>query len=108
MACRSGYLDEQSRQYVRELTEVLATRDLKQVKRFYRQWQQAMDLPPMPDDRRLKEDMHLMILELPGLAHLHAGSQHWLLKRGVAVKIRDMNCGKYHEGGNGSCKRCGS
>jgi hypothetical protein len=106
MGCRSGYLDEQSRQYVRELTEVLATRDLAQVKLFYQRWQDSMDLPPMPDNKRLEEDMHLMILELPGLSHLHRSSQTWLLERGVTVKIRQMNCGKHHEGGNGSCKRC--
>jgi len=67
-----------------------------------------MELPSMPDDQRLEEDMHLMILELPGLAHLHSSSREWLLSRGVAVKIRDMNCGKHHEGGDGNCRRCGS
>jgi len=93
MPCQSANISEEARRYIRELTEVLATLDLEQLKRFYRQWEQEMELPPMPSDDKLEQDMHLMILELPGLAHLHQSSQEWLLERGLAVTIRDLHCG---------------
>jgi len=94
MPCQSANINEKARRYIRELTEVLAALDLEQLKDFYRQWEQAMELPPMPGDDQLKQDMHLMILELPGLAHLHQSSQEWLLGRGLMVTVRDLNCGK--------------
>lgn len=83
------------------MTEVLATLDLGQLKDFYRKWAEPMELPPLPDDARLEEDMHLMILELPGLEHLHQSSRQWLLERGLAVEIRDTNCRKHHQPGDG-------
>lgn len=99
MPCHSIFLDEQSRRYVRELTEVLATRDLGRLKKFYREWTGKMELPPMPDDKKLEEDMHLMILELPGLEHLHESSREWLQNRGLTIEVRDVNCRK--SGGSG-------
>jgi len=113
MPCRSAMLGEEARQYVRELTEVLAALDLGRVKVFYQKWGKAMELPPMPDDARLEEDMYLMILELPGLAHLHHAAQEWLLARGRAVDIHEVNCGKMDgpSAGQGGCGpgngRCG-
>jgi hypothetical protein len=93
MSCCSSHLDDNARRYIRELTEVLAALDLEQLKTFYRKWETAMELPPMPDDTKLEEDMHLMILELPGLSDLHQSSREWLLGRGLAITIRDLNCG---------------
>jgi len=106
MPCRSVAVGEEARQYLRELTEVLATLDLDRVKGFYRKWEKAMELPPLPDDRRLEMDMHMMILELPGLEHLHRDSQEWLLTRGLAIDIREINCGKLNlsEAGKGHCR----
>jgi len=101
MPCRSAMLGDDARQYVRELTEVLATLDLEQVKVFYRKWADAMELPPLPDDQKLEEDMYLMVLELPGLAMLHRTAQEWLSAHGLAVEIRDVNCGKINGAGTG-------
>jgi hypothetical protein len=95
MPCNAMFLDEQSRRYVREMTEVLALRDLGRLKEFYRKWAEIMELRPMPGDKELEEDMHLMILELPGLEHLHASSRQWLHGRGLTVDIRKINCRKH-------------
>ncbi len=106
MPCRSVAVGEEVRQYLRELTEVLATLDLNQVKQFYPRWEKIMELPPLPDDKQLEVDMHLMILELPGLEHLHRDSQEWLLARGLAVDIREINCGELTRpgAGKGHCR----
>ncbi len=106
MPCKSALLGEEAREYIRELTEVLATQDLRQLREFYAHWEKPMGLPSMPDDERLEIDMHMMILELPGLQHLHATSQEWLLARGLAVDIRQVNCGK--TGDTDSSNDCGS
>ncbi len=109
MPCCSTKINEVSRQYIREITEVLAALDLTQLKEFYGRWAESMELPPIPDDKKLEEDMYLMILELPGLAHLHQTAQEWLQKRGLVVEIREVNCGKHHGGDNqpdgGTCCR---
>ena len=87
MQCCFGGVGDQARQYIHELTEVLATLDLGRVKDFYRKWAVPMELPPMPDDEQLQIDMRMMILELPGLGHLHDAAQKWLLARGLTVNI---------------------
>ena len=88
----SGPIDALAIQYVREIAVVLRTRDLAQIKTFYRRWEKIMDLPPMPGDRQLEIDMHKMILELPALADLHAGSLAWLAERGETWDVRENNC----------------
>lgn len=84
--CFEGVGDE-ARQYIHELTAALATLDLDRVKDLYGKWATAMELPPMPDDEQLQIDMRIMILELPGLGHLHDAAQKWLLARGLTVNI---------------------
>jgi len=74
------------------MTEVLATLDLERLKEFYGRWAGPMELPPMPDDKKLEEDMYLMILELPGLEHLHQSSRQWLGARGLVAEIREADC----------------
>ncbi len=103
MPCNAMFLDEQSRRYVREMTEVLALRDLGRLKEFYRKWAEIMELPPMPGDKKLEEDMNLMILELPGLEHLHESSRQWLHGRGLTVNIRELGC--VRAGGPGTGKQ---
>jgi len=85
-------IDALSIQYVRELAVVLRTRDLEKVKAFYRRWEPVMEMAPMPDDRQLEIDMHKMILELPALADMHAGSLAWLAERGEVWDVRGNNC----------------
>lgn len=92
MECGKKEVDELAIQYVREIAVVLRTRDLDQVKRFYRRWQDAMGLGPMPDDQRLEIDMHKMILELPALHDLHAASMAWLEAHGEVWDMRGNNC----------------
>ncbi len=101
MQCRLAVVGEQARRYVRELTEVLASLDLDRVKEFYRGWKKIMDLPPMPDNAQLEKEMHLMVLELPGLAHLHRDSQEWLLARGLTINIGEVRPAKLHHSGPG-------
>ncbi len=108
MGCCSQYLTEQSRQYVREMTEVLATLDLGRLKDFYRKWAKPMELPPLPEDARLEEDMYLMILELPGLEHLHESSRQWLADRGLVVEIRETSCRKHSREGDYGPDGCSS
>ena len=85
-------IDADAIQYVRELAAALRTRDLENVKSFYRRWEQAMELVPMPDDRELEIDMHKMILELPALADLHDESLAWLAEHGEVWDARGNNC----------------
>jgi hypothetical protein len=85
-------IDAVAIEYVHELAVALRTRDLENVKSFYRRWERAMDLVPMPDDRKLEIDMHKMILELPALADLHAESLAWLAERGETWDVRGNNC----------------
>ncbi|MFC1476282.1 hypothetical protein ACFLQW_04705 [Candidatus Zixiibacteriota bacterium] len=92
MPCNATFQDEQAHRYVREMTKVLATQDLGQLKEFYGKWAVTMGLPQMPNDAELEKDMHLMILELPGLEHLHESSRLWLQVRGITVEIRDNCC----------------
>ena len=85
-------IDAMAIQYVRELSVVLRTRNLDNVKSFYRRWERVMDMVPMPDDRQLEIDMHKMILELPALADMHADSLAWLAERGEVWDVRGNNC----------------
>ena len=87
-----GPIDALAIQYVREIAVVLRTRDLAQLKVFYRQWETIMDLPPMPADRQLEIDMHKMILELPALSDMHAASLAWLAERDEVWDVRENNC----------------
>ena len=100
--CCSG-IDNLSIQYVRELAVILRTRNLDYVKQFYRKWEAAMEMEPMPDDRQLEIDMHKMICELPALEDLHAESIAFLEANDLAWKIRGNNCS--HGCNPGSCGR---
>ncbi len=101
-ACCSA-IDTLAIQYVREIAVVLRTRDLGQIKTFYRKWEKAMDMVPMPDDRQLEIDMHKMICELPALADLHDESVAWLTAHDEAWDVRGNNCS--HGCNPGSCGR---
>jgi hypothetical protein len=92
MGCDNNAIDELAVQYVREIAVVLRTRDLGKLKRFYHRWEGAMELGPIPDDRRLEIDMHKMILELPALQDLHAESMAWLEANGEVWHMRGNNC----------------
>ncbi|MEW5701170.1 MAG: hypothetical protein AB1792_02950 [Candidatus Zixiibacteriota bacterium] len=96
-------IDAVAIQYVRELAVVLRTKDLANVKSFYRRWEGIMDMAPMPDDRQLEIDMHKMILELPALTDMHADSLAWLAERDEVWDVRGNNC--THGCDPGSCGR---
>jgi hypothetical protein len=96
-------IDALAIQYVREIAVVLRTRNLDNVKTFYRKWKQSMEMDPMPDDRHLEIDMHKMICELPALEDLHAESLEWLKTHDEAWDVRDNNCD--HGCNPGSCGR---
>jgi hypothetical protein len=92
MGSCGGEVNEVSIQYVRELAVALRTQNLDEVKKFYHRWESAMELDPMPDDKKLEIDMHMMTMELPALADLHTASQDWLAARGQVWDVRDINC----------------
>ena len=96
-------IDALAIQYVREIAVILRTRDLENVKAFYRKWQHVMDMMPMPDDAQLEIDMHKMILELPALEDLHEESLAFLSERGEIYDVRGNNC--THGCNPGSCGR---
>ncbi len=75
-------------EYVDELTQVLKTRDVEQLKIFYLKWQKIMELPVMPSDKELEVEMHRLICELPNLEDMHKESQEWLLLKGHSVWLR--------------------
>jgi hypothetical protein len=102
-SCCSAGIDNLAIQYVRELGVVLRTRDLELVKRFYRKWQEIMEMDPMPPDDQLEIDMHKMICELPALEDLHEESIAFLKARGHAWDVRGNNCS--HGCDPGSCGR---
>ena len=92
MGSCGGEVNEVSIQYVRELAVALRTQILDEVKKFYLRWEGAMELGPMPDDKQLEIDMHMMTMELPALADLHTASQDWLAAPGHVWDVRDINC----------------
>ena len=73
--------------YVNELGLVLRSRNLAQVKDFYRKWKDKMELGPLPVDDALEAQMHQMICEFPSLSNLHAESRAWLLEHGFSPQV---------------------
>ncbi|MCI0331280.1 MAG: hypothetical protein L0196_10140 [candidate division Zixibacteria bacterium] len=82
---------EEYQTYVNGLAQVLRTRDPAQVREFYLQWKERMELPPLPENDVLEAQMHQMICEFPSLSDLHSESRSWLLAHGFAAPVESAD-----------------